>query len=144
MKPASSHRHSRLRAAASRYREATKSLHAPVSAQSRYGLGWMNFFIADVQTGFGTFVAFLSGATRPDAGTGWTGAGGRHCCGNDQPDSWRRACRCRAREAGLAALGISLSLPPRCCGGSCPKQKPQKYENQEGSGSIAANRRAKV
>jgi hypothetical protein len=29
-----------------------------VSAQSRRGLDWMNFFIADVQTGFGTFVAF--------------------------------------------------------------------------------------
>jgi MFS family permease len=26
--------------------------------QSRRGLDWMNFFIADVQTGFGTFVAF--------------------------------------------------------------------------------------
>ena len=28
------------------------------SPQSRYGLDWMNFFLADVQTGFGTFVAF--------------------------------------------------------------------------------------
>jgi MFS family permease len=41
-----------------RYRDARKALHAPVSPQSRYGLDWMNFFIADVQTGFGTFVAF--------------------------------------------------------------------------------------
>jgi MFS family permease len=51
-------RHSRLRAAAGRYREARRALHAPVSPQSRYGLDWMNFFVADVQTGFGTFVAF--------------------------------------------------------------------------------------
>ena len=49
---------SKLRNAAGRYREAKRSLHAPASAQSRHGLDWMNFFIADVQTGFGSFVAF--------------------------------------------------------------------------------------
>ncbi len=48
----------KLRNAAGRYREAKWSLHAPASAQSRRGLDWMNFFIADVQTGFGSFVAF--------------------------------------------------------------------------------------
>jgi MFS family permease len=52
-----SHLH-RVRRAVARYRDARKSLHAPVSAQSRGGLDWMNFFLADVQTGFGTFVAF--------------------------------------------------------------------------------------
>ena len=49
---------SRLRRAAARYREARQALCAPASVQSRRGLDWMNFFIADVQTGFGTFVAF--------------------------------------------------------------------------------------
>ena len=49
---------SRLRRTAARYREARRSLHTPASRQSRYGLDWMNFFLADVQTGFGTFVAF--------------------------------------------------------------------------------------
>jgi MFS family permease len=48
----------RVRRAVARYRDARKSLHTPASAQSRYGLDWMNFFLADVQTGFGTFVAF--------------------------------------------------------------------------------------
>src|SRR5689334_12202813 len=43
---------------ATRYRVARDSLHTPESSQSRRGLDWMNFFIADVQTGFGTFVAF--------------------------------------------------------------------------------------
>src|SRR5689334_20235013 len=43
---------------ATRYRVAKDSLHTPESSQSRRGLDWMNFFIADVQTGFGTFVAF--------------------------------------------------------------------------------------
>jgi MFS family permease len=53
-------RHSifRFRDAAGRYREARRSLHTPASARSRRGLDWMNFFIADVQTGFGSFVAF--------------------------------------------------------------------------------------
>jgi nitrate/nitrite transporter NarK len=46
------------RQARSRYREARRSLRTPSSRRSRYGLDWMNFFIADVQTGFGTFVAF--------------------------------------------------------------------------------------
>jgi MFS family permease len=55
---ASGHPRSRLRAAAARYREARWTLHTPASLQSRRGLDWMNFFIADVQTGFGTFVAF--------------------------------------------------------------------------------------
>jgi MFS family permease len=51
-------RHTRLRGAVVRYRAARRALHTPASAQSRRGLDWMNFFIADVQTGFGTFVAF--------------------------------------------------------------------------------------
>jgi MFS family permease len=48
----------RLFSSAARYREVRKSLHTPASWQSRYGLDWTNFFVADVQTGFGTFVAF--------------------------------------------------------------------------------------
>jgi MFS family permease len=52
------HPHSQLRAAAGRYREARQSLRTPASTRSRSGLDWANFFIADVQTGFGTFVAF--------------------------------------------------------------------------------------
>lgn len=48
----------RLSNTAARYRDARRSLHTPASWQSRYGLDWTNFFIADVQTGFGTFVAF--------------------------------------------------------------------------------------
>src|ERR1700731_138206 len=58
MDAVASHHRSRLRAAAGRYRHARRALHAPASVQSRRGLDWMNFFIADVQTGFGTFVAF--------------------------------------------------------------------------------------
>jgi hypothetical protein len=52
------HHQSKLRAAVGRYKDARRSLHTPASVQSRLGLNWMNFFIADVQTGFGTFVAF--------------------------------------------------------------------------------------
>jgi MFS family permease len=52
------HPRARLRAAAGRYHEARQSLRTPTSPRSRHGLDWTNFFIADVQTGFGTFVAF--------------------------------------------------------------------------------------
>ncbi len=55
---ANTHRKSRLHGAVARYRDARRSLHTPASPQSRYGLDWMNFFVADVQTGFGAFVAF--------------------------------------------------------------------------------------
>jgi hypothetical protein len=41
-----------------RYREARKSLRGSISRESRQGLDWMNFFLADVQTAFGAFVAF--------------------------------------------------------------------------------------
>ena len=40
------------------YRRARRLLRTPASRRSRIGLDWTNFFIADVQTGFGTFVAF--------------------------------------------------------------------------------------
>jgi MFS family permease len=53
-----SHSTSRLRQAVARYRGARKALRAPASRRSRVGLDWMNFFVADVQTGFGAFVAF--------------------------------------------------------------------------------------
>src|ERR1700746_4181397 len=37
--------------------EADRSVEPP-SPQSRHGLDWLNFFMADVQAGFGSFVAF--------------------------------------------------------------------------------------
>src|SRR6202035_2783037 len=56
---------SRVRRAVSHYRRAQQSFRTPASDRSRHGLDWANFFIADVQTGFGTFVAFYL------AGLGW-------------------------------------------------------------------------
>ena len=41
-----------------RYRDTRKLLRGSISQQSRRGLDWLNFFLADVQTGFGAFVAF--------------------------------------------------------------------------------------
>ncbi len=49
---------SKVGRAVTRYRHARRLLRTPASLQSRAGLDWTNFFIADVQTGFGTFVAF--------------------------------------------------------------------------------------
>jgi MFS family permease len=48
----------RLGRSVAKYRRAQKSLREPISAQSRRGLDWTNFFISDVQTSFGSFVAF--------------------------------------------------------------------------------------
>ena len=39
-----------------RYRDTRKLLRGSISQQSRQGLDWFNFFLADVQTGFGAFV----------------------------------------------------------------------------------------
>jgi MFS family permease len=58
--------HGRVRRTWARYHHARRSLRTPASARSRHGLDWTNFFIADVQTGFGTFVAFYL------AGLGWS------------------------------------------------------------------------
>jgi MFS family permease len=57
-----------VRRTASRYRQARKSLRTPASNRSRRGLDWANFFIADVQAGFGAFVAFYL------ANLGWSQA----------------------------------------------------------------------
>jgi len=58
MLASAAHRHLHALDFTRRYRAAKDSLRTPESRQSRRGLDWMNFFIADVQTGFGTFVAF--------------------------------------------------------------------------------------
>jgi predicted MFS family arabinose efflux permease len=50
----------------SRYRDAQRSLRVPASRRSRHGLDWLNFFVADMQTGYGSFVAFYL------AGLGWS------------------------------------------------------------------------
>ncbi|MBV9431572.1 MAG: MFS transporter [Hyphomicrobiales bacterium] len=60
-----------LRKTAAKYRRARKSLREPISKRSRLGLDWTNFFISDVQTSFGSFVAFyLAGLnwSKPDVG----------------------------------------------------------------------------
>jgi MFS family permease len=48
----------RLSGVFGRYLEASRYLRTSISPRSRHGLDWMNFFLADVQTGFGAFVAF--------------------------------------------------------------------------------------
>jgi hypothetical protein len=90
------------------YLEAHQRLRGSLSKQSRRGLDWMNFFLADIQTGFGAFVAFYL------ADLGWekqqvglalsvgTAAGLiAHIPGGALVDAvpWKRA---------LAALGITM------------------------------------
>ena len=83
----------RLHKVVARYRDAAKTLHTPASPQSRYGLDWMNFFLADVQTGFGTFVAFyLAHLGWPERSVGLALTVGR-TCRSVEPNPRRRACR---------------------------------------------------
>ena len=49
---------SRIPAGLDRYLNARKLLRGSISKRSRQGLDWLNFFLADIQTGFGAFVAF--------------------------------------------------------------------------------------
>jgi hypothetical protein len=48
------------------HRQSRRTLERTGSSASRRGLDWFNFFLADVQTGFGAFVAFYL------AGMGWS------------------------------------------------------------------------
>jgi len=98
----------RVRHVAARYREARRSLRMPVSAQSRRGLDWTNFFIADAQTAFGTFVAvylaqsgWSEGNVGLALGTGTVAGVVSQLPGGALADvvRWKR---------GLAALGILM------------------------------------
>jgi MFS family permease len=51
-------RFSRTHEIAARHRDKKRTLERTGSTQSRHALDWTNFFLADVQTGFGAFVAF--------------------------------------------------------------------------------------
>lgn len=111
---------SRLRNSATRYWQASRSLHTPASWQSRYGLDWTNFFIADVQTGFGTFVAFYLahlGWAKSEVGialtTGTLAAVIMQVPGGALADAltWKRALV----ATGIVAIGVAaliLALAP--------------------------------
>jgi len=63
------------RGAIARYWRARGSLKGSISKQSRRGLDWMNFFVADLQTAFGAFVAFSLadlGSTKSQVGLALT------------------------------------------------------------------------
>jgi MFS family permease len=109
MDSAAGHHHSRLRAAAGRYRKARHSLRTPASAQSRRGLDWMNFFIADVQTGFGTFVAFYLaelGWSQSNIGMALSAAG---IAGMISQIPGGAIADAIAWKRGLAAVGILIT-----------------------------------
>jgi hypothetical protein len=104
----------KARAALEKWREARAWMRTPASKRSRFGLDWMNFFMADVETGFGTFVAFYL------AGLGWSkgsvglalGAGQIAAVIGQIPGgalvdamTWKRA---------MAAIGILMFRPDFC------------------------------
>jgi MFS family permease len=102
-------KNSRLRKTYAHYRRAKKSLRTPASPQSRYGLDWMNFFIADIQTGFGTFVAFYLadlGWSHSDIGLALTAGGVAGLVGQIPGGALADAVRWKR---GLVALGIVMT-----------------------------------
>jgi hypothetical protein len=96
-------RRSRLRRAVTHCRSASRLLRTPASRQSRNGLDWTNFFIADIQTGFGTFVAFYL------ADLGWSEASvGSRWQPEGLPAWWDRF---RAAPSPTPSLGSADSSP---------------------------------
>src|SRR5262249_24727159 len=99
---------SRVPAGVARYLDARKILRGSISARSRRGLDWLNFFLADIQTGFGAFVAFyLAELGWPKSQVGLALAAGTiaglvaHIPGGALGDwaPW---------NGGLAAIGIAM------------------------------------
>jgi MFS family permease len=108
-------RYPRLRGALDWYRAARRELHTPASAHSRRGLDWMNFFVADVQTGFGTFVAFyLAHRGWPQSDIGMVlGIGGIAGVLSQVPGgaltdalTWKRALA----AIGIVAIGLAALI----------------------------------
>jgi len=101
------------------YRGPRRSLHAPLSRQSRYGLDWTNFFLADVQTGFGSFVAFYLadlGWSKAQVGLALTTGTLAGVVGQIPGGAFTDAFRWkRALAAGIVMIGASaliLALVP--------------------------------
>jgi MFS family permease len=100
----------RARCAFEKWQEARAWMRTPASKRSRFGLDWMNFFIADVETGFGTFVALYlaelgwsKGSVGLVLGVGQAAAVLALIPGGALVDAaaWKR---------GLAAMGICMIL----------------------------------
>lgn len=80
------------------------------SSRSRRGLDWMNFFIADVQTGFGTFVAFYLahlGWSQGNVGLALSVGGFAAMVGQIPGGAFADAV---PWKRGLAALGILMIM----------------------------------
>lgn len=109
----------KLRDSIGQYRQSHQSLKSASSTSSRRGLDWTNFFLADVQTGFGTYVAFYLAQqnwSRSDVGLALTVGGiagvlsqipGGALC---DALNWKRGLIASGTVAiGLAALILALS-----------------------------------
>src|SRR5215470_7391800 len=112
--------HSLSRRLISEHRQKRRERDREVSDQSRRGLDWTNFFMADVQIGFGSFLAFYLadlGWSKQNVGLALTvgGLAGVLCLipGGALTDAvrWKRALV----AAGITAIGLAaliLALEP--------------------------------
>jgi MFS family permease len=106
---------SKARDVVSEHRRRRRDLDHTISDQSRRGLDWTNFFVADVQVSFGAFLAFYlasAGWSRVDVGIALT-VGGitgvlAQLPGGALTDSlhWKRAWA----AVGIAAISISALI----------------------------------
>jgi MFS family permease len=111
---------SQIPAGLGRYLDARKLLRGSISKQSRRGLDWLNFFLADIQTGFGAFVAFyLAELGWPKSQVGLALATGTlaaliaHIPGGALVDwaPWKRGLAATG-IAMIGAAGVILALAP--------------------------------
>jgi MFS family permease len=107
--------HSRSRRLISEHRHKRRQRDREVSDQSRRGLDWTNFFMADVQIGFGSFLAFYLadlGWSKQNIGLALTvgGLAGVVCLipGGAVTDAvrWKRALT----AVGIGAIGLAALM----------------------------------
>jgi len=106
---------SRARHVVSEHRRRRRDLDRTISDQSRRGLDWTNFFVADVQVSFGAFLAFYlasAGWSKVDVGIALTVGGMTGVLaqlpGGALTDSvhWKRAWA----AVGIAAISVSALI----------------------------------
>ena len=114
---------SSVRSGIARHLENKRSFEGRASKQSRRALDWVNFFVADVEEGFGGFVAFyLADLKWQQESVGWVLTASRVAsalfllAGGALTDAarWKRALAA-AGIVMIAAAAVILALHPTSC-----------------------------
>jgi hypothetical protein len=104
-----------IRQTVSRHRRQKQSLERAGSLQSRRGLDWMNFFTADVQTGFGAFVSlYLAELQWPQLSVGFALTIGRISGAIGMIPAGALADSIRSKATGLLIPPLTRNLSEGC------------------------------